>query len=141
MCLCYRSPQELAPVGSYIEWEEVRRSIMEAHHVDQRSSGGARHAGNMILLCELHHPNRGGQFTRDAVTAALRDNPKKTSIVFGKDTRVEGQRIEIKISGTGEIVKLFFTDDHVRYWLETNAGLIQKTTGGVGRWRAGARMG
>ena len=33
MCLCERHPRELAPTGSYIEWEEVRRRIVEAHHV------------------------------------------------------------------------------------------------------------
>ena len=34
MCLCERAPQELAPAGSYIEWEEVRRKVVEAHHAD-----------------------------------------------------------------------------------------------------------
>jgi hypothetical protein len=55
MCLCERAPRELAPPGSYIQWEEVRRRVVEAHHVDLKSAGGARHAGNLILLCKLHH--------------------------------------------------------------------------------------
>ena len=50
MCLCERTPRELAPPGSYIQWEEVRRRVVEAHHVDLKSAGGARHAGNLILL-------------------------------------------------------------------------------------------
>ena len=55
MCLCRRSPEVLAPADSYIEWEEVRRRVVEAHHVDLKSAGGARHAGNLILLCKFHH--------------------------------------------------------------------------------------
>ena len=117
MCLCKRSPLELAPAGSYIEWEEVRRKVMEAHHPDLVSIGGARHAGNLILLCKLHHDNYGRQFTRARVTAALRDNPKGKSICFGDDSHVKGQQIKLKISGTGEVIKLFFTDHHIEYWL------------------------
>ncbi len=117
LCLCERSPHELAPIGSYIEWEEVRRKVVEAHHTDQVSAGGERHAGNLILLCKLHHDNYGRKFTRAAVTAALRDNPKEMSICFGEDSHVNGRQIEFVISGTGEIVKLFFTDHHVEYWL------------------------
>ena len=117
MCLCERLPQELAPAGSYIEWEEVRRKVVEAHHPDLVSAGGARHAGNLILLCKFHHDNYGRQFTRAGVTAALQSSPKETSICFGEDSSVSGQQIEIAISGTGEVVKLFFTDHHVEYWL------------------------
>ena len=110
-------PQELAPSGSYIEWEEVRRKIVEAHHPDLVSAGGARHAGNLMLLCKLHHDKYGRQLTRAGITAALRDNPKDTSICFGEDSYVAGQQIELAISGTGEVVKLFFTHNHVKYWL------------------------
>ena len=117
MCLCERSPQDLAPAGSYIEWEEVRRKVVEAHHPDLVSAGGARHAGNLVLLCKLHHDNYGRQFTRAGVRDALRDNPKVMSICYGEDSHVNGQQIKLAISGTGEIVKLFFTDHHVDYWL------------------------
>ena len=72
---------------------------------------------NLILLCKLHHENYGRQFTRASVTAALRDSPERVSICFGKDTHVDGQQIELVISGTGEIVKLFFTNHHKKYWL------------------------
>ena len=117
MCLCARPPQELAPAGSYVQWEEVRRRIVEAHHVDPKSAGGARHAGNLILLCKLHHDNFGRRLTRAAVTAALRKNPREKLIRFGVDSEVKGQQIEIEISDTGKTITLFFTDDHASYWL------------------------
>ena len=59
----------------------------------------------------------GPQLTRAGITAALRDSPKEMSICFGVDSLVNGQQIELAISGTGEIVKLFFTDYHVKHWL------------------------
>ena len=117
LCLCERSPKELAPAGSYIESEEVRRSVVHAHHADQVSAGGARHAGNIVLLCKLHHDNYGKQFTRAGISAALRDNPKEMSVSYDEDLLVNGRQIELEISGTGKVVKLFFTEYHVNYWL------------------------
>ena len=117
MCLCLRPPEKLAPDGSYVQWEEVRRRIVKAHHVDPKSGGGARHAGNLILLCKMHHDNFGRRFSRATVTAALQSNPKKMYIDFGLESRVKGQRVELTISDTDEIVTLFFTDYHATYWL------------------------
>ena len=117
MCLCERTPQELAPAGSYIEWEEVRRQVVEAHHPDLVSAGGARHAGNLILLCKLHHDNYGRQLSRTAITNSIRDSSKEKSISFNEDSQIRGRQIEFKISGTGDIVSLFFTDHHIEYWL------------------------
>ena len=117
MCLCDRRPQELAPTGSYIEWEEVRQHVIEAHHPDLVSAGGARHAGNLLLLCKLHHNNFGPQLSRAKVSSALRNDPKEVCISFDDDLPVKGKEIELKISGTGETVKLFFTNQHVKYWL------------------------
>ena len=117
MCLCQRPPEELAPDGSYIQWEEVRRRVVEAHHVDPKSGGGARHAGNLILLCKLHHDNFGRRLTRADVTTALRNNARKKSIRFGVKSKVKGQKIELEIRDTGEIMELFFTNDHAEYWL------------------------
>ena len=121
MCLCKRPPQELAPVGSYIEWEEVRRHVVEAHHVDLKSAGGARHAGNLILLCKLHHDNYGRRLTRVAVTDALQGEKKDKVIRFGKgsdaSSEVKGQSMEIEIPDTGEVVEIFFTNDHADHWL------------------------
>ena len=128
MCLCERLPRELAPVGSYIESEEVRRKVVVAHHADLVAAGGAQHAGNLILLCDLHHNNYGGQLTRTGITAALRDNAKEMSICFGEDSHVNGLQIEVTISGTEEIVKLFFTDHHRRVLVVTgnNTRLIRE---------------
>ena len=123
MCLCERPPQELAPVGSYIEWEEVRRRVVEAHHADLKSAGGARHAGNLILLCKLHHDNYGRRLTRVAVTAALRDKKKDKVVRFGENndgnTERKGQAVEILLPDTGEIVAIFFTNEHADYWLSS----------------------
>ena len=117
MCLCSSSPQRLAPAGSYIESEEVRRKVVEAHHADLVSADGARHAGNIILLCTLHHENYGGKFTRAGIIAALQDNPKEMCVSFDGDTHVNGRQIELLISETGEVVNLFFTEHHFEYWL------------------------
>ena len=117
MCLCERSPRQLAPAGSYIESEEVRQSVVHAHHTDLVSAGGARHAGNIILLCKLHHDNYGRQFTRAGISAALRDKPKRVSVCYDEDSHVNGRKVEVVISGTGEVVKLFFTEYHIEYWL------------------------
>ena len=123
MCLCKRPPQELAPAGSYIEWEEVRRRVVEAHHVDLKSAGGARHAGNLILLCKLHHDNYGRRLTRVAVTAALRDKKKDKVVRFGEnndgDTERKGQVVKILLPDTGESVAIFFTNEHAAYWLSS----------------------
>ncbi len=123
ICLCKRPPQELAPVGSYVEWEEVRRHVVEAHHVDPKSAGGARHAGNLILLCKLHHDNYGRRLTRIAITDALRGEKKDKVIRFGSGSdalsELKGQSIEIEIPDTGEVIEVFFTDNHAAYWLSS----------------------
>jgi hypothetical protein len=121
MCLCERTPRELAPPRSYIQWEEVRRRVVEAHHVDLKSAGGARQAGNLILLCKLHHDNYGRRLTRAAITESLQGDTVDKVIRFGVDgeavTEVEGRQIEVMIRDTGEVVKIFFTDQHADYWL------------------------
>lgn len=121
VCLCERSPEDLAPPGSYIEWEEVRRRVVEAHHVDLKSAGGARHAGNLVLLCKLHHDNFGRRLTRAAVTMALQGTAKDKVIHFsargGKPSAIQGQTVAVMIQDTGEVAEMFFTHDHVNYWL------------------------
>jgi hypothetical protein len=121
MCLCERSPSELAPTGSYVEWEEVRRRLIQAHHVDLKSGGGARHAGNLILLCTLHHDNYGGRLTREAVTAALRKRRDKKVVRFGSiddsGSEVTGRVVRFVIPDNDEGVSIFFTDEHVGFWL------------------------
>jgi hypothetical protein len=113
MCLCERTPQVLAPPGSYIQWEEVRRRVVEAHHVDLKSAGGARHAGNLILLCKFHHDNFERRLTRAAITEALQGDIVQKVVRFGADgeavTAVEGRKIELTIPDSGEALEIFFT--------------------------------
>ena len=121
MCLCKRTPQELAPTGSYVQWEEVRRRVIEAHHADLKSAGGARHAGNLILLCKFHHDNFGRRLSRATITEALQDNSTETMIRYGADdepaTEVRGRKIALTIPDSGELVEMFFTAQHADYWL------------------------
>ena len=143
MCLCERPPQMLAPPGSYIEWEEVRRRVVEAHHADLKSAGGARHAGNLILLCKLHHDNYGRKLSRAMVTAALESDTNKKTIRFGIDdksvSKVGGRQIELVISDSGEVIKIFFTKEHADYWLsqaktpagDSNDGTLIFPPGGI----------
>jgi hypothetical protein len=131
MCLCERTPRELAPPGSYIQWEEVRRRVVEAHHVDLKSAGGARHAGNLILLCKLHHDNYGRRLTRAAITETLQGDTEDKVILFGVDgeavTEVGGLQIELMIPDTGEVVEIFFTAQHADYWLSQARPLADAT--------------
>jgi hypothetical protein len=121
MCLCERAPSELAPQNSYVQWEEVRRSVIHGHHVDAKSGGGARHVGNIILLCKFHHDNIGRRLTRDAITSALRSGSRSKRLEFdavdGESTSLNGYKVEVIIPDTGEIVTLFFTKEHADYWL------------------------
>ena len=119
MCLCRRVPEELAPAGSYVEWEEVRRRVVEAHHVDLRSAGGARHAGNLILLCKFHHDNYGRRLTRIAVAAALHGEVEGKTIRFGgkrHGSDIQGQIMKVLVSDSDEVVELFFTNEHASCW-------------------------
>jgi hypothetical protein len=131
MCLCERSPRELAPPGSYVQWEEVRRRVVEAHHVDLKSAGGARHAGNLTLLCKLHHDNYGRRLTRAAITEALQADTVKKVIQFGVKgepvTQVEGRQIDLMIPDTGEVIEIFFTTQHADYWLSQAKPLADAT--------------
>ena len=63
----------------------MRRRVVEAHHVDPKSADGARHAGNLVLLCKFHHDNYGRRLTRVAVTNALRDKKEDKSVRFGEN--------------------------------------------------------
>lgn len=121
ICLCEKPPQELAPAGSYIESAEVRRHIIEAHHVDPKSGGGARHAGNLLVLCKFHHHNFGRRFTRLSVIEALQTETKSRMVKFsrpdGQTLEINGLQIKLDLSDTDEALKLFFTEQHAKYWL------------------------
>ena len=126
MCLCGSSPDELAPVGSYIDSEEVRRRVIDAHHVDLKSAGGARHAGNLVLLCRLHHHNYGRRLTRAAVLAALKRRHGSRTVRFVGPQNIKeitGEVIELEMTGKdGDKVELFFTEPHASYWRSFEPG-------------------
>ena len=121
ICLCSRRPDKLAPIGSYVEAAEMRRRIVEAHHVDPKDGGGARHAGNIVLLCRYHHDNYGSRLSRAAVVGSMK-GASKHDIQFvhgdGSKTEMDGRRVRIRIPDAGETVELFFTAYHYDYWLE-----------------------
>ena len=116
MCLCKMRPEQLAPVGSYIENAEVRLCVIEAHHVDPVSGGGARHAKNIILLCKYHHDKYGRQLSRRKLVAALVNIAEEINIRFGKMS-VEGQKVKYLVESTGEDLEFFFTKAHANMWL------------------------
>ena len=122
ICLCNQDPDVLAPASSYVEWAEVRRYTMEAHHVDTQSSGGARHAGNLLLLCKYHHNNYGRRLTRSGITNALQDKPENKRINFGLNreqlSTIDGKIINLEILDEGDSVEIFFTHQHAKFWLE-----------------------
>ena len=128
MCLCERTHASAGAARQlHIQWEEVRRRVVEAHHVDLKSAGGARHAGNLILLCKFHHDNYGRRLTRAAITEALQGDIVQKVVRFGADgeavTAVKGRQIELTIPDTGEALEIFFTTHHADYWLSQSRPL------------------
>ncbi len=117
ICLSKFAPKELAPEGSYVYGEEVRRSVIHAQHVYPKSGGRARYAGNLILHCKYHHDNYGRRLTPLNVTKALRENSNPQTIGFGENLRKEDNLIEHTISDDVETIKIFFTNHHVKFWL------------------------
>jgi hypothetical protein len=127
VCLAARSPRELAPEGSYVALAENRQKLIEAHHADQVHADGARHAGNLIVLCHHHHHQLGNALSRDQLTRALASGTKKKTVTFfsgdaaqSKQT-VEGQIVSVRLASTGRPVKFFFTTAHRDHWLRASA--------------------
>ena len=119
-CIAGTEPQTLAPQASYVEVPENRRTIMHAHHCDHVSAGGARHAGNILLLCRYHHLDLGDAVTRTEVTRAF-DQAGKRRLTFdsanGVSSNLEGKVITIDPSQRQDPISLFFTQEHADYWL------------------------
>jgi len=125
ICLAEKTPEELAPTGSYVEFQENRHRLIEAQHADQKHAGGARHAGNVLVLCHFHHHRYGNAMSRADVTNALRGPIIDREISFSAGSHVtkhartiHGIVAALKIPQTGERVRLFFTKEHRDYWLE-----------------------
>jgi hypothetical protein len=121
ICLAELTALDLAPKGSYAEYPVNRQGMMEAHHADQVHPGGARHGGNLLLLCRRHHGLMGDSFTRDAITEGLRNSFTRKTLEFPisdtESTAVSGATITIALPDLESPVTLFFTDEHRELWL------------------------
>ena len=119
-CLSQAEPKTLAPLASYAAVQENRRRIMHAHHCDHKSAGGARHAGNILLLCGYHHLSIGDAITRTEVTRAFGQAAGRT-LTFnsrkGVSKSLQGKVVTIHPPQRETPVTLFFTIEHADYWL------------------------
>jgi hypothetical protein len=117
--LAKSDPQTLAPAGSYVEYQGNRQKVVEAHHPDKVEPGGARHAGNMLILSHLNHERFGKAISRQQITDALLQDcePRKILAVDGS-LWVDGIVAQVLVPATGAKVPIFFTHEHRLYWLE-----------------------
>lgn len=119
MELAVKSPEVLAPAGSYAEHAENRIWMIQAHHPDKTSTNGARHAGNLLILSKVNHEGIGTRLARSNITAALRDRWTPHQIL-GPDGTVwlDGGIASAIDEVNGEIIPFFFTHWHRDYWLK-----------------------
>ena len=128
-CIAETEPDTLAPISSYVEISENRRLIMQAHHCDHYSGDGARHAGNILLLCHYHHRALGDAVTRTEVTRAF-DQAGSRRLTFNSENGVsnslQGRIVTVHPPQRQNPVLLFFTKEHADYWLTkaTEEGLL-----------------
>ena len=119
-CLAAAEPKILAPLSSYVALSENRRQVMHAHHCDHVNAGGARHAGNILLLCRYHHLALGDAVTRIDVLQAF-EQAGRHSRTFNADDGVskclQGEVVAIHPPQRRDPVSLFFTKEHAAYWL------------------------
>ena len=120
-CLAEAEPKTLAPPSSYVEGSKNRRWIIEAHHCDHVVEGGARHAGNIIVLCRHHHGALGDAIGRTEITQAL-SHAANRRLTFDSDngasSSVQGKIVVVRPAQRQAPVSLFFTRQHADYWLE-----------------------
>ena len=129
VCLSTIEPKLLAPPSSYVELHHNRQPIMHAHHCDQVHAGGARHAGNLLLLCSFHHFAFGDAVSRVEVIQSLHQATEMT-LTFSGDNGVlrdvDGNIATIHPPQRPAPFSLFFTKQHKDYWLTkaSEEGLI-----------------
>lgn len=129
-CIAVTELHTLAPHASYAAIHENRRRIIHAHHCDHESAGGARHAGNILLLCAYHHLSFGDAFTRNEVTRSF-DQAVNSTLTFnsgnGLSRAIQGKVVTIHPAQLETSVTFFFTIEHADYWLSKAAeeGLLK----------------
>ena len=120
ICLATWAPSVLAPGSSYVSIPQNRQGVMHAHHCDHVNARGARHAGNVLLLCRFHHMHFGDAITRSEILRSLGDMTDQT-IAFpstdGKVREVTGKLVNVKPPQRESHVSLFFTEPHIDLWL------------------------
>ena len=119
-CVAEAEPKILAPSASYAAISQNRSLMMQAHHCDQVNAGGARHVGNILLLCRYHHLALGDAVSRLEVIQALsqaRDRRLSFDSTNGVSNTLKGKVITIHPPQREESVSLFFTAQHSGYWL------------------------
>ena len=89
------------------------------------NAGGARHAGNILILCNHHHQYLGDRISRQDVIKALKETASDHTVVFKTfihdttiEKRVPGKVATITIPLQGEKIKCFFTEAHAKNWLQ-----------------------
>ena len=120
-CIGGAEPTVLAPTRSYAARPEHRKPIIHAHHCDHVNAGGARNAGNIVLLCSYHHVSLGDAMSRAEIVSAL-GQAQSRRVTFGSDTgerkTLRGKVVTFRPPQRGEDVVLFFTAEHARVWLD-----------------------
>ena len=118
-CLSAAEPKTLAPASSYAYLHQNWRQIMEAHHCDQVGAGGARHAGNLLLLCNFHHHLLGDAVSRGEVVHSFHsmiDHVVAFQSDSGSGQIVSGKLVKVHPPQRKNAISLFFTQEHLEYW-------------------------
>ena len=121
-CLASVEPNKLAPEGSYVAWHQNRVPFMQAHHCDHVDARGARHVGNILLLCRYHHLDIGDAITRKDVIDRFGEATDRSIIFVAEDgtlAPVAGKRLEISPPQRSASVTLFFTNAHFKFWRDS----------------------
>lgn len=119
MELAVKTPEVLAPAGSYAEHAENRIWMIQAHHPDKTSTNGARHAGNLLILSKVNHEGIGTRLSRGDITDALHNRWTLHQILrLDGAVWLDGGIASAIDQVNGELIPFFFTHWHRDYWLE-----------------------
>ena len=121
-CLAETQPKT-APESSYVEHSNNRRQLMEA--LDHVNAGGARHAGNILLLCHYHHGALGDTVTRTEISRSM-DRAASRRLTFNSDDNVSRSKAKsLECSLLIERLLCSSSLQHADYWLHkaTEEGL------------------